>query len=99
MSNHPRNAPSRDADPSGPVMESGLERLGRRLGHSARWFLTLAVPLLVLGIVLIAVVNTTWAIAFGALAILLSALPGTVGVALLVSGLVSRWSARHRSFA
>jgi hypothetical protein len=88
-----------ERDPAGPVMEPALERLGRRLGHSAGWFLAIAVPLLVIGIVLIAVVNTTWAIAFGALAILLSSIPGTIGVGLLVSALISRWAARHRSFA
>jgi hypothetical protein len=94
-----RRTPQAEVDPSGPLREPALERLGRRLGHSARWFLAIAVPLLVVGLVLIIAVNTTWAIAFGALAILLSALPGTVGVGLLLSGMVSRWAARHRSFA
>jgi hypothetical protein len=99
MSDDPRNTRSRGPDPAGPITEPALERLGRRLGHSAQWFLALAAPLLAVGVILIVVVATTWAIAFGGLAILLGILPGTAGVALLISGVISRWSARHRSFA
>ena len=35
----------------------------------------------------------------GAALILLACLPGTIGVSLLVSSVVSRWSARHKTFA
>ena len=89
----------REPDPAGPVTEPALERVGRRLGHSATWFLAIAAPLLVVGIVLIVVIDTTWAIGFGALALLLASIPGTIGVGLLVSALIARWAARHRSFA
>lgn len=85
-------------DPSGPVMEPRLERLGRRLGHSAVWFLLVALVPLVPGIVLL-VIGTTWSIAFGVLGVVLACLPGSVGVGLLASSVVSRWAARHRSFA
>ncbi len=89
---------TRTPDPAGPVMEPRLERAGRRLGHSAAWFLLIALIPLVPGIVLL-VIGTTWSIAFGVLGVVLACLPGSVGVGLLGSSLVSRWAARHRSFA
>jgi hypothetical protein len=80
------------------VREPGLERVGKRLGHSAKWFLAVATPFLIVGVVLV-LIGSTWAVAFGALAIFLALIPGSVGIGLLASALVSRWSARHKSFA
>jgi len=82
----------------GRVHEPRLDRAGRRFGHSAGWFIGLAVPFLVVGIVLV-LIGTGWSIAFGALAFLLACIPGVIGIGLLVSAMVARWSARHRSFA
>jgi hypothetical protein len=38
-------------------------------------------------------------IAFGILALLLAAVPGTIGFGLLTGGAVARWAARHKLFA
>lgn len=80
------------------VQEPGLERAGRRFNRSARSFLFLAAPFLIVGVVLI-LIGTGWSLAFGAAAILLGCIPGTIGIGLVVSGLVSRWSARHHPYA
>ncbi len=82
----------------GGVAEPSLERSGKRLGHSATWFLAVAVPFIIVGIVLI-IVDKTWSLAFGGLALLIGLLPGVVGVGLVVSSVIARWSARHKSFA
>jgi hypothetical protein len=87
-----------EPDPSGPLMERGLERTGRRLGHSSSWFLAVAVVFWIPGIVLV-LIGAGWSIAFGAALLLLGCIPGTVGIGLIVSSVVARWSARHRSFA
>ena len=82
----------------GRVLEPGLERSGRRLGGSAARFLGIALLFAIPGIVLVSI-DATWSLAFGAAALLIASIPAVVGVSLLVSGAVSRWSARHRSFA
>jgi hypothetical protein len=79
----------------GRVLAPGLERSGRRFGRSAWPFIGIALVFIIPGIVLI----VTGTIGFGAAAVLIGSIPGTVGVGLLISGIVSRWSARHRSFA
>jgi hypothetical protein len=61
-------------------------------------FLAVALLFLIPGIVVVVVTSGPW-IALGALLILLSALPGTVAVGLLVSASVVRWAARHKLFA
>jgi len=80
------------------VAEPELERQGRRLGRPARWFLFLAVVVAVPGIVLI-LFTGGWAQAVGIVLVALSGPPCIVAVGLLLSSLVARWSARHRSFA
>jgi uncharacterized protein YjeT (DUF2065 family) len=82
----------------GTVQEPSLERTGTKLGRSARWFLTLALILVIPGVVLV-VIDHTWSLAFGAALLLLGSIPGAVGIGLIVSGVVARWSARHNSFA
>jgi hypothetical protein len=85
-------------DKPGAVQEPRLERAGRRFGHTAGWFIGLAAIFAVPGIVLV-LIGTGWSIAFGAAALLLASIPAVIGIGLLVSALVARWSARHRSFA
>lgn len=80
------------------MYERRLERVGRRFGHSAAWFLAIAAVFLVPGIILI-LIGVTWSIAFGGLLVLLACIPGAVALGLIVSALVARWAARHRSFA
>jgi hypothetical protein len=76
-----------------------LERQGRRLGHSAVWFLVFCLVLVVPGIVLVAVGSSWPVIGLGAALVLLASLPGAVAVALLGSSAVARWSARRKPFA
>ncbi len=80
------------------MREPGLERSGKRLGHSAAWFLAVALAIAVPGIVLV-IVDSSWSLGVGVAIILIGCIPGVVGLGLLLSGLVARWSARHRSFA
>lgn len=61
-------------------------------------FLAIAFVLLVPGVLLV-VLGSDVLLAFGILLILLSTIPGTVAVGLLVSSSVARWAARHRLFA
>jgi hypothetical protein len=83
---------------SQPALDPRLERQGRRMLRPALRFLALAVVLLVPGIILV-VVGSTVLLGFGIALILLSSLPGSVGVGLLLSSSVARWAARHRLFA
>lgn len=85
-------------DKPGGIQEPRLERAGRRFGHTAGWFIGLTALFAVPGIVLL-LIGTGWSIAFGAAALLLACIPGVIAVSLLVSAVVARWSARHRSFA
>jgi hypothetical protein len=80
------------------VRDRTLERQGRVLGRSAQWLLGAGSILVVPGIVLI-VLTSTWAYGLGWALVGLGGGPVLVGLALLLSSLVSRWSARHRSFA
>lgn len=80
------------------VAEPELERQGRRLGRPARWFLALAALVAIPGVLLI-VFTHGWSQALGIVLVVLSGPPGVVAVGLLLSSLVARWSARHRSFA
>ena len=85
-------------DEPGGVQEPTLERRGRRFGHTAGWFLGLAVIFGVPGVILV-LIGTGWSIGFGAAALLFASIPAVIGIGLLVSSAVARWSARHRSFA
>ena len=80
------------------VAEPELERQGQRLGRPAGWFLFVAALIAVPGIVLI-LFTGGWAQAVGIVLVALSGPPCIVAVGLLLSSLVARWSARHRSFA
>jgi hypothetical protein len=80
------------------VHEPELERQGRVLGHSGLWFVAIAVVLAVPGVVLV-VFTQAWAMAIGIVILALASGPAVVGVGLLLSSLVARWSARHKLFA
>jgi hypothetical protein len=84
------------------VREPELDRQGRRLGRaggrSTAVGAALALPGLVLVIVGLATGTTVvWAVGLAAIAILGG--PAVVGGGLLLASAVSRWRARHRSFA
>lgn len=81
-----------------PVKEPQLERQGRRLARPSWRFLILAVVIALPGIVLVEIDNT-WSLPFGIVLLLIASLPAGIGIALLVSGSVARWAARHRLFA
>ncbi|HZU60032.1 MAG TPA: hypothetical protein VE983_03660 [Solirubrobacteraceae bacterium] len=61
-------------------------------------FLTLGLLVLIPGVVLV-VIDNSWSLPFGIALILIASLPSGVGIALLMSGSVARWAARHRLFA
>jgi hypothetical protein len=83
---------------SHPVADPQLERQGRRMVRPGLRFLALGLLLLVPGIVLV-ILGHNLALGIGILLILLSSLPGSVGVGLLTSASVARWAARHKLFA
>lgn len=90
-----QEADTRDRD---PVRDRVLERQGRVLGRSAEWFLAAGAILAVPGIIIV-LVTSSWVYGFGWALIGLGSCPIVAGIALLISSIVSRWSARHRSFA
>ncbi len=78
--------------------EPELERQSRRLGHSGVWFVAVGAIFALPGIVLVVFAHS-WAMAVGIAVLAIAAGPMVVGVGLLLSSLVARWSARHNSFA
>jgi hypothetical protein len=80
------------------VREPGLERTGRRFGHSGGRFLLVALVIAIPGIVLVSI-GHGWGTGFGIALFALASVPAVIGIALLVSGAVSRWAARHKMFA
>jgi hypothetical protein len=68
------------------------------MGHSGWWFVLVAAAIAVPGIVLVSL-GHGWSIGVGIAVLLIAGVPGTLGVGLLVSSAVSRWSARHKLFA
>jgi hypothetical protein len=77
------------------VEERQLERQGQKLGHSGGRFLLIGLLIAIPGIVLVLTGVTGLGIAF----LLIGCIPGIVGVGLIVSSAVARWSARHKLFA
>jgi hypothetical protein len=80
------------------VKERGLERQGKRIGRSGGRLALLGLLVAIPGIVLV-VIDDAWSIAVGITILLFAYVPFAIGCALLVSSAVSRWSARHKSFA
>jgi len=80
------------------IPDAALERQGRRMIRPALRFLAIALVVLVPGIVL-AIVGSGGLLGLGVALILLSTIPGSFGLALIVSSSVARWAARHKLFA
>lgn len=87
----------RDRDPA-EAADRELDRQGRRIGHSASWFLLVGIAIAIPGVVLI-VLKHWWSIGVGIAICLIASIPLVIGVGLLVSSAVSRWAARRKSFA
>jgi uncharacterized membrane protein len=79
------------------VSERQLERQGRRLGSSGGRFALLGLLIAIPGIVLIVIGGS--ALGFGLAVLGIAAIPGIIGIGMLLSSVVARWSARHKSFA
>ncbi|MGH2874437.1 MAG: hypothetical protein ACRDL5_18510 [Solirubrobacteraceae bacterium] len=80
------------------VKEPRLERQGRRLGRSGARFSGIATLIAIPGVLLVVRgAGTAWVV--GIVILVLASLPAIVGVGLLGSSAVARWSARHRLFA
>lgn len=79
------------------VHEPGLERQGRTVSRSGRRFVLVGSVLALPAIVLV-LVASTWAAAIGLALLAVSVGLLVVGGGLLLSALVARWSAPHRSF-
>ena len=86
-----------DRDPAA-VQDRQLERQGRRLGHSAAWFILVGLVTAIPGIVLI-LIDHGWSVGVGIAVLLIASVPLVVGGGMLVSGVVARWSARRKLFA
>jgi hypothetical protein len=80
------------------VREPGLERTGRRFGHSGGRLLLLALLIAIPGVVLVAI-GHGWGTGFGIALFAIALVPAVAGIALLLSSAVSRWAARHKMFA
>lgn len=83
---------------SDSIREPQLERQGKRLAGPGWRFVVLAVAIAIPGVVLV-VIDNSWSLPFGIALLLIASLPGAAGIALLLSGSVARWAARHRLFA
>jgi hypothetical protein len=68
------------------------------MGHSASRFLGVGVVVLIPGIVLV-LIGHGWSVGVGIAFLLIASGPLVVGVGLLLTAAVSRWSARHKLFA
>jgi uncharacterized membrane protein len=80
------------------VSEPALERKGTRFQANAARFLLLGIILVVPGIVMI-ILGSGWVFALGLALLALGLVPGAVAIALLLAGVVARWTARERPFA
>ena len=80
------------------IREPQLERQGKRLARPASRFLPIALALFVPGLLLV-ILGSSWVYAVGWVLIALSLPPATIALAALISSVVARWAARHKSFA
>jgi hypothetical protein len=83
---------------SSSIREPQLERQGRHLVGPGWRFVLIAVAIAIPGVVLV-VIDNSWSLPFGIALLLIASLPAVAGIALLLSGSVARWAARHRLFA
>jgi hypothetical protein len=77
------------------VKDRELERQGKRMERPAVRFLLAALIVAIPGVIVL----ITGPLGIGAAILLLACVPGTVGIALLVSSGFARWAARHKLFA
>ncbi len=80
------------------VRDRQLERQGKRMGHSGGWFVLIGVLIAIPGIVLV-LIDHGWSVGVGTAVLLLASVPGAIGIGLLASSAIARWSARHKLFA
>jgi hypothetical protein len=80
------------------VPEPELERQGRRFGPIAGRFILIGLVLGVPG-VLMFILGHAWLAAIGIALAAVAAPPAMVGIALLLTAVVARWTARHRPLA
>jgi hypothetical protein len=80
------------------VSEPELERKGRAFEATGHRFLVLGAALAVPGIAMI-ILGTGWVFALGLVLLALGLVPGAVAAGLVSTGVVARWTARHRPFA
>ena len=77
------------------VKDLELERQGKRMERPAARFLLAALIIAIPGVIVLLIGPLGIGVAF----LLLACVPGTVGIALLVSSGFARWAARHKLFA
>jgi hypothetical protein len=80
------------------VSEPELERKGKTFEANGVRFLALSAILIVPGILMI-ILGSGWVFALGLVLIALGLVPGAVATGLVSTGVVARWTARHRPFA
>ncbi len=68
------------------------------MGHSGTRLLLVGLVLAIPGVVLV-LIDHGWSIGVGVAVLFIAAIPGAIGIGLLVSGAVSRWSARRKLYA
>lgn len=82
----------------GAVADRALERQGRRLAGSSRWFFLVGLVIAIPGIVMV-IVGSGFVFGLGIALLAIGGGFGIVGAGLLIAGAVSRWAARRRLFA
>jgi hypothetical protein len=80
------------------VREPDLERQGKRLAVPGARFLALGIILAIPGAVMF-VLGHSWVAAIGIALCAVAVPPAALGIGALLSALVARWAARHKSFA
>jgi hypothetical protein len=75
-----------------------LDRQGRRMGSSGGRLVLVALVMAIPGVILI-LIDHGWSLGVGLAVLFIAAVPGAVGIGLLVASAVSRWSARRKLFA
>jgi len=80
------------------VADPELERQGRRVAAPSIPLLVVAAALFVPGVILV-IAASSWGWILGIVLIVLSFPVAAIAIGTWLAGAVSRWSARHRSFA
>lgn len=83
---------------SNTVKDRELERQGRRLIAPSPWLLLVGGVIAIIGAVFV-IIGTGFLFGLGLALLVIGGGPAIVGLGLLLAGVISRWAARHRSFA